>query len=495
MILGFIIKRILILRAIFLKKKILNFESIQKSILVKIIKRNQSALYLSSIDINTILDWEKVPFKTYDEIEEFIIKIKQESLNTICKDKIIGFSKSSGTTSFSKFIPVSRDFMNQNYLGGFDMLSLFFYSYPKSKILSGKNFSLTGSYFVENGLIVGDISALLTYFLHPTFRIFNTPPMHLATISDWELKLESILPFLAKSDIRWIAGVPSWIYLVIEKLETYCNKPIYEIWPNFEVFFHGGISIIPFKKDFLKKFNSNIVFWQVYNASEGFFGVQMNENEYSMTLLPARNTYFEFLKVGNESLQMIPFSELSIDKDYELVITNNSGLYRYRIGDIIKIVNLNPLKFIISGRTKSCINAFGEELMVYNVEKALDELSQNMDFKIKDYTIAPVFENKLTGFHYWYIEFEKEPLNMELFAMELDLILQNINSDYKAKRTKNLILSNLKVKKMPLGIFNFWLNSKNKLNVQAKIPKLFADNSIQKELDSILLSNDFLAFI
>lgn len=491
--LGSIIIQILKWRSSYIYKNFSFFNELQSKELKKILKENIGIEYLKNKQIDSISSWDSLTSVGYDDIESDILLLKTKKINTLSNNKIIAFSKSSGTTSASKFIPVTKHFMKQNYLGGFDMLSLYFKSYPNSKILCGQNFSLTGTYNIENGFVTGDISALIAYFLPKIYYKFREPSLEIATLADWDDKIDKLLPILATKDIRWIAGVPSWIYLIIGRLEEYTQKSITEIWPNFEVFFHGGISIIPFKNDFINKFNSKINFWQIYNASEGYLGLQIDKDSNELTLLPNRGTYFEFIKYGDTSLKILKLKDLVLNETYELILSNSSGLYRYRIGDVIITTCLLPLKFEIIGRTKGVINAFGEELMIHNVENALNILSESIEFKIHEFNIAPIINSSQGGHHRWYIEFKKEPKDITQFSLKLDSILKELNSDYAAKRYNNLILLNLEIVSMPKGIFIHWLKINNKLNAQTKIPKLSSNTEIQKELDSIRFSNSFLA--
>lgn len=466
-----------------LQKRIESFESIQKDTLTKILEKNSDCTYLKNYNVSQIEDFERLPLVSYEDLEYEIANILKSKESAITKEKIIAFSKSSGTTSFSKIIPQSKKYISYNYQAGFDLLTSYLHHYPNSKITAGKNFSLTGSYDVQNGLIVGDISALIAYYLPSIFHYFRTPSKDIALIKDWDKKLEKLIPILAKTDIRWIAGVPSWIKVIIEKIEKYSQKSILEVWPNLEVYFYGGTDIAIYKSQFDHFFNKKIVYWQTFNASEGFFAMQTSSEDNNMSLLPDYGIYYEFF--DHKAQKIIPYKELQIGEKYELIISNSCGLWRYRIGDVIEITHKNPLKIKIVGRTKHYINAFGEELMVHNVEKAIEILNQEMAFEIRHYTVAPKIDEDKIGFHNWLIEFVITPSNIKNFETRLDELLQHLNSDYKAKRSQDLVMKRLKVQIAKNGVFEKWLRNQNRLSAQAKIPKLSNNALIFEEIISI----------
>lgn len=424
---------------------------------------------------------------SYDDIESEVLKAIDEKESMFSKYSIVAFSKSSGTTSRSKFIPISKEYLQKNYDGGKDMLAIYAYHFPDTKIFSGKNFSLTGSYEIKNKFVIGDISALFSYFLNPIYHFYREPSCEIATIPDWNQKLEAMLPILSQSDIRWIAGVPSWMKLVIDALEDYNNKSILDIWKNLEVFFYGGMDIDPFMPYYESKFQSRVRFWQTYNASEGFLGVQYRPDSKEMIFLPNTGIIYEFLpfpNVGNEPV--LGLNELVPFRKYELIITTISGLNRYRIGDVVLIKSTNPYRYELIGRTTSYINAFGEELMLHNVKNALSLLSKKINFIIYDYHVSPIIDVDGTGCHYWMIEFEELPSNIEKWLYVLDKELRNTNSDYDAKRRDNMILKPPKIQVIPKGSFQKWLQYRNRSSVQTKVPKLSNNNLIRDELIAFL---------
>jgi len=462
----------------------------QLDLLGEIVKRNRKVPYLSDRGISDVKSFiEKCPLVEYDDIENMILQIQTQDVNHLCTDDVMAFAKSSGTTSRSKFIPLTRKGIEANFVGGRTMLTHYIANNPKSKIFEGKNFSLTGSYSKVGNYIVGDVSALFTYFLSPWYKPFRVPNIQLATIPDWNEKLEKIIPLLANADIRWIAGVPSWMRIVVDRVEDYAQKDIRDVWKNLEVYFYGGVGIKPFEPYFHSKFGRSLKLWQTYNASEGFFGLQVNNDREDMGLLWNTQNYYEFIPyqdLDSSSPNMVSLSALEKYTVYELVITNCSGLYRYRMGDLIRIKNLNPLRFEIVGRTKNSINVFGEELMVSNTEMAISLLNREMEFLIKDYTVAPMISGN-SGHHHWQIEFFLAPSDMGKFQNRLDEILRMLNSDYDAKRFDNMILKPLTVEILQANSFDRWLEMNDRKTVQAKVPKLWKDNSIQRQLTAIKL--------
>lgn len=468
-----------------LQKRIESFESIQKETLAKILEKNKGCTYLKNYNVLQLEDFERLPLVSYEDLESEIVNLLHLKESTITNEKIIAFSKSSGTTNFSKIIPQSKKNISYNYQAGFDLLTSYLHHFPNSKITAGKNFSLTGSYDIQNGLIVGDISALIAYYLPSIFHYFRTPSKDIALTKNWDEKLEKLIPILAKADIRWIAGVPSWIKVIIEKIEKYSQKSILEVWPNLEVYFYGGTDIAIYKSQFDHFFDKKVIYWQTFNASEGFFAMQTSSGDNNMSLMPDYGIYYEFFDL--KVLEIIPSKDLKIGNKYELIISNSCGLWRYRIGDLIEITHKNPLKIKIVGRTKHYINAFGEELMIHNVEKALEMLNEEMAFEIRHYTVAPKIDEDKIGFHNWLIEFSIAPSNMKDFETRLDELLQHLNSDYKAKRSQDLVMKRLKVQITKNGVFEKWLRNQNRLSAQAKIPKLSNNAQI---FDTILSINE-----
>ncbi len=484
-----LIREIFIYRKKSLTRLATNFATSQETLLDTIISKNKSVSYLSNLAIKNSRQFKQnCHTVVYDDIESIIIDIKDNNKNELTTEKIIAFAKSSGTTSRSKLIPMTKHSLEANFTAGKNLLANYLSSYPASQLVNGKNFSLTGSYHIENGHLIGDVSALFTYFLKPWYRPFRVPNKEIATIADWEEKLKLMTPILANSPISWIAGVPSWMSIVIDSIENYTQRPIHEVWKNLEVFFYGGVSIEPFRTYFNAKFEGKLNLWQTYNASEGFFGIQTNKESSSLDFIYNTDNYYEFIaksEIDSENPIVLSSHELIIGNTYELVITNSSGLYRYRIGDLIQITNIAPIQFEIVGRTKNYINIFGEELMVHNTEIAISKLCKEYKINSFEYTVAPIVEGH-TGYHKWLIEMPIIPLNITELAYKLDAYLREINSDYDAKRFNNMILKPLQIQILPIGSFNKWLEVNQRINVQSKIPKLVNNTSIQNSILSIL---------
>lgn len=487
----YILKRYFEHRWSSLNGQVMSFSKTQEKVLHDIVSKNISTLYLKSYGIRTSSDYRRsCPLSSYDEIEDAILTLKnKKSANTLTRHHIKAFAKSSGTTSRSKYIPYTEDYLETNFDAGKDILALYLHHNPNSKIIGGKNFSLTGSYTIENGYVIGDVSSLFTYYLQPWYRPFRTPSLQEATIFDWEEKLSVWTRILSREDVRWIAGVPSWMKLVIESIESHTQKPIMDIWKNLEVFFYGGVSITPFQEYFHAKFHNRVHLWQTYNASEGFFGIQYTADSSSLALLPVNGIYFEFI-AQNEIEELHPCilssEELEVGQVYEMVITTISGLYRYRMGDLICVDSITPLLISVVGRTKSHINVWGEELMVHNTEEAVRRFNLQSDARILEYTVAPIVLDNTQGYHRWLIEIDSIESKWN-HANQLDTLLCELNSDYAAKRAYDLILLPLQLEIVPRGYFHQYLKKENRETVQAKIPKLWKDTSIQEKIKQQLL--------
>ena len=458
------------------------FSDIQKKTITKIISKNKNCSYLQSYQCQTIDD---LPLVHYDEIEPYVTRMLNGQERVLTNNKIHFFSKSSGTTSRSKYIPISKDFMYHcNYRAGLDLVALYSHANPNSAIYLGKNFGLTGSVHPYGKKMVGDISALMAYVLPFYFKYFKVPKNNIALISPWDEKLEGYVKTLPGEDLRWLAGVPSWMIIVLEKLSEHTQKTVSQLFPNLEVFFYGGVHIGPFKDKLNKIFDHNVMLWQTYNASEGFFAIQASDEDQAMVLMPHYGIYYEFIprdQIHIENPTIITSNEIRVGEVYELIITTTSGLYRYRIGDLVQVVSIDPIKIEVYGRTKSFINICGEELMVHNVESALILLKTKLSFEINEYTIAP---NKIEEayHHEWWIAFDQMPDDMDEFVNELDKILRDINSDYDAKRYQDLLLKSLKVKVLQKDVFEKWVVAHRTQNVQVKIPRLSNDRKIVEEL-------------
>lgn len=442
---------------------------------------------------------KRVPVQDYDTLKPFIERIRRGEQNILWPDEIKWFAKSAGTTGDkSKFIPVSQETLEEcHYRGGKDMVSIYCSLHPETELFTGKNLALGGSHQIDTfqgyESYHGDVSAIVIQNLPMWAEFFRAPNISIALMNDWEEKLDLLARSTMNENITSIAGVPSWMLVLLKHiLDLGERKTIHEVWPNLEVFFHGGVSFSPYKEQFKKLWGSEkIKYIELYNASEGFFGIQDSFTEEGMLLMLDYGIYYEFAPLSeneNENHKTLSLDEVKTDTNYALIISTTSGLWRYKLGDTIKFTSLNPYRFNISGRTKNFINAFGEEVIVDNAEQALKTACERTGAVIREYTAGPVFmSDNETGAHEWLIEFEKPPENPGYFSEVLDNTLKSINSDYEAKRYRNFTLREPIVKVMPKGIFYNWFKSKNKLGGQSKVPRLSNDRKFLEEILSFQL--------
>lgn len=442
---------------------------------------------------------ETVPIVDYDGFKHYIERVMQGQQNIIWPSEIKWFAKSSGTTSDkSKFIPVSPESLEEcHYKGGRDVIALYLKQYPDSEIFKGKTLALGGSHKISefnSDLYYGDLSAVLIQNLPFWAEFLRTPTLDIALMDEWESKIEKIAQETQKHRVSVLAGVPSWMMVLIKRLMEITGKSyLDEIWPQLELFIHGGVSFEPYRDYYRGLFYSKpIRYMETYNASEGFFAIQDDLLESDMLLMLDLGVYYEFIPMNDwesENPKTLTISEVELNKPYAVVISTNAGLWRYKIGDTVKFTSLFPHKIKITGRTKHFINAFGEELMVDNADFAIRWASEKTDAVVREYTAAPVFMNSNnSGAHEWIIEFEKEPRSIQAFMEELDVALKSVNSDYEAKRYKNMSLEfphYLVVKK---GTFYEWLRQKNKLGGQHKVPRLANHREYVEELKNIFLN-------
>ncbi|KUK78297.1 MAG: hypothetical protein XD92_0404, partial [Proteiniphilum acetatigenes] len=402
------------------------------------------------------------------------------------------FAMSSGTTQDkSKYIPVTHESLkNGNYRAGYHMLGIYAHHYPDTSFVLGKSLVLGGSQQINrigDGIYTGDISAILMMNLPAAVRRRRTPEK-IALLPDWEEKLQKLAHYAMRTDIRSFVGVPSWMLVLLKKIVADSGRSIPDIWPNLEVFFHGGVSFIPFQEQYEKLIPmERMRYWETYNASEGFFGVQYAPDSKDMLLLLDNEVYYEFIPAGEwdqEHPGTVPLSSVEKGKQYAMVISTSGGLWRYKIGDTVEFTSTNPYLFRLTGRTKQFINAFGEELIVDNADRALDEACRLTGAKITEYTAAPIFfDDHNNGAHEWLIEFETAPADLLLFTEKLDESLKRLNSDYEAKRSYNLSLNPPVVRVMEQGLFYEWMKQRKKTGGQNKVPKLAND---RRHVDSIL---------
>lgn len=440
---------------------------------------------------------ERVPVNNYDQLKPWIERMMQGEQNILWPSDIRWFAKSSGTTSDkSKFIPVSFESLENCHIkAARDLLSIYCHNNPDSNMFSGKGLVMGGSHqinsFNEN-TSYGDLSAVLMQNLPFWVHFIRTPQLDVALLSDWEEKLEKMAIETMNEDVTNLSGVPTWTIILINRiLEISGKKYIDEVWPNLELYIHGGVSFTPYRKRFKELFSKPIHLLETYNASEGFFGLQNDPNSQELLLMLDYGILYEFMPMteyGKEYPKTLDLEEVCIDENYALVITTNSGLCRYLVGDTIKFTSLQPFKFLITGRTRHFINAFGEELMIENAEKALSAACLVTNAGIRDYTAAPVyFGDTQKPTHEWLIEFDQAPSDMKEFIRLLDLNLQEANSDYESKRYKDIAMQLPKVQAVGVGTFNKWLKTKGKLGGQHKVPRLCNDRMIIDEILGLLV--------
>lgn len=475
---------------------------VQDECLNKLIASSKDTEWGKKYDYKNIKNAEhfknNVPIQDYETLKPFIDRIRRGEQNILWNTDIKWFAKSSGTTNDkSKFIPVSIESLEEcHYNGGRDMIAIHCSLYPETQLFTGKNLALAGSLVTDNfgnhESQNGDLSAIVIDNLPIWAEFFRAPDLSIALLDKWDEKLEKLARATLNENVVSLAGVPSWMLLTMKRvLEISEKKSIAEIWPNLEVYFHGGVNFAPYKEQFKSIFNKpDMNYLELFNASEGFFGIQDQKDSEELLLMLDYGIFYEFipiLELGEGNAETITLENVELDKNYALVISTNAGLWRYKLGDTIKFTSLHPFRFKITGRTKHFMNAFGEEIIVDNADKALNIACEKSGAQINEYTAAPIYmsENK-TGAHEWMIEFEVEPNNIEYFTEMLDNALKSINSDYEAKRYHNLALKLPIVKPLPKGTFFKWLASKNKLGAQHKVPRLSNDRKYVEEIMSLI---------
>lgn len=438
-----------------------------------------------------------VPVQTYEDVKPYVDRLRKGEQNLLWPTEIKWFAKSSGTTSDkSKFVPVSNEALEDcHFRGAKDVLAIYCDNYPETNVLKGKTLTLGGSHQINNfsnQSYYGDLSAILIENMPFWATFIRTPSSRIALIPEWEKKLEQLALHTVDENVTSLSGVPSWVLVLIKYIvERTGKKNILEVWPNLELFTHGGVSFLPYKEQYRQFIPSDkMKYMETYNASEGFFGIQNDPSSEDMLLMLDYGIFYEFLpldKINDPDPPVYTISDVETGKNYAILISTNSGLWRYMIGDTIYFTSLFPHKFKISGRTKHFINAFGEEVIIDNAEKALLEACEKTGASIREYTAAPIFmKSNAQGAHEWLIEFEIEPSDHELFNKTLDLALQKCNSDYEAKRYKNITLAPPTIRYLAPGSFYKWFQKKGKLGGQNKMPRLSNDRRYVEELLAII---------
>ena len=448
-------------------------------------------------EIRTIEQFqERVPINTYEDLQPLIQKVMSGEQNLFWPSEVKWFAKSSGTTEErSKFIPVTWEALEDcHFRGGKDIIAIYHQNYPENKFLTGKGLTLGGSHQINaysNQSFYGDLSAILIENLPFWAHLIRTPSQDVALMSEWEEKMDVIARETISDNVTSLAGVPSWNLVLIKYiLEFTGKKNLLEVWPNLEAFVHGGVSFIPYRDQFQKLIPSeNMHYMEVYNASEGHFAIQDEPDRDDMLLMLDYGIFFEFVpidKVSDPNAKALTLNEVVCGENYAIVITTNGGLWRYMIGDTVIFTSTFPHKIKISGRTKHFINAFGEEVIIENAEKALGIACTKTAAVIHEYTAAPIYmSDNQKGSHEWLVEFEKSPADLDYFTSVLDNALCAINSDYEAKRYKSITLEMPTVRNMPGGTFYQWLNKKGKLGGQNKVPRLSNDRKYVEEILSL----------
>ena len=469
---------------------------VQEELLLKLVNTAKNTEFGVEKEFATIKKYtdfnKKVPIQQYETFEPLIERCRKGVQNLFWPTPIKWFAKSSGTTNAkSKFIPVSDDALEYCHLkAGKDMLCLYINNNPKTQLFTGKGLRLGGSseVYQDNGSHFGDLSAIITENLPFWADFSSAPSQQVALMAEWETKMEAIINETIHENITSLVGVPSWMLVLLNRVLKKTGKEnILEVWPNLEVYFHGGVNFNPYREQYKKLIpKADFNYYEIYNASEGFFAIQDKQGSKELLLMLDYGIFYEFIPMENykgEHSTAIPLSKVEKGINYAILITTNGGLWRYLIGDTVKFTSTDPYRIKITGRTKHHINVFGEELIIENAEEALHIACEETNATISEYTVGPIFmEGKEKGGHEWIIEFTKAPLVMNDFTETLDNALKAINSDYEAKRYLNMTLMMPKIHKAKKGLFYSWLKKKNKLGGQHKVPRLSNSRAFVEEL-------------
>jgi len=475
---------------------------VQEELMMNLIRSAEGTVIGQKYDFESIRSYqtfsERIPVSTYEDLEPMIELTRKGAQNVFWNTPIKWFAKSSGTTNAkSKFIPVSNEALEDcHYKGSKDLLCMYLNNNENSEMFLGKSLRLGGSsqIYENNNTYFGDLSAILIENMPIWAEFSSTPSNKISLMSEWETKLTAIINETKTENVTSFAGVPSWMLVLLNRILTETGKEnLSELWPNLEVYFHGGVSFEPYREQYQKILpRNNFKYYEIYNASEGFFAIQDLNYSNDLLLMLDYGIFYEFIPMdtfGTPNQKIIRLADVELFKNYAVVITTNAGLWRYLIGDTVRFTSLDPYRIRVSGRTKHYINVFGEELMVENTDLALAKTCSALNCEVTDYTVAPVFmKNKEKGAHEWMIEFKKHPEDLILFQKTLDENLQTVNSDYEAKRYNNMTLNQLKVNVARENLFYDWLKENNKLGGQHKIPRLSNERAYLEQLLNMQIS-------
>jgi hypothetical protein len=472
---------------------------VQEELLMNLIRASGNTVVGKKYEYDSIHSYatfaERVPVSTYEELQPLIERTRKGEQNVFWETPIKWFAKSSGTTNAkSKFIPVSAEALEDcHYKAGKDLLCMYLNNNENSEMFLGKSLRLGGSsqIYEDNNTSFGDLSAILIENMPLWADFSSTPNKEISLMSDWETKLPAIINEVKNENVTSFAGVPSWMLVLMNKLLMETGKGnLLELWPNLEVYFHGGVNFEPYREQYKKILpKKDFKYYEIYNASEGFFAIQDLNDSSDLLLMLDYGIFYEFIPMdtfGTSNQKTIRLSEVELFKNYAIIITTNSGLWRYMIGDTVRFTSLNPYKIRVTGRTKHHINVFGEELMVENTDQAIAKTCIITATELVDYTVAPVFMiEKEKGAHEWMIEFKKNPTDIAFFQKVLDETLQSLNSDYEAKRFNNMTLNPLVINIARPNLFYDWLKEKHKLGGQHKIPRLSNERDYLEQLKNM----------
>jgi hypothetical protein len=472
---------------------------VQEEVFSKLIKSAKDTVWgkqYNYANIKTVEQFKReVPIGNYESHSLYIERIMKGEQNVLWPSEVKWFAKSSGTTSAkSKFIPVTYESLEEcHFQGGKDAMLMYLINKPESEMFEGKGLIVGGSHqlnqlYTESNSFYGDLSAVMMQNMPFWAHYFRTPDLSIAIMDNWDEKLEKMARATLNENVTNISGVPTWTIMLIEKLFEITGKSnLKDIWPNIELYIHGGVSYVPYKKRFERMIQKeDMHYLETYNASEGFLGIQHRLNKNDMLLMLDYGIYYEFMPMeeyGKDHPKTYALHEVEPNINYAIVMSSNAGLWRYIIGDTIKFTSINPFLFKISGRTKHYINAFGEELIVENADQAIANACLQCNATVKDYTAAPIFfNNSNIGTHEWVIEFENTPDNMQEFCKVLDEELKKLNSDYEAKRYNDIAIIKPIIHAAPAGTFHSWLKMKGKLGGQHKVPRLCNSREYMDEI-------------